>query len=126
MKTNVGLWIDHRKAVIVSLRDKEENIREVPSDMEKHVRYSGQATEGSGEDQRDMRFAGHLHKYYEKIVSRIRDAGAILILGPGEAKGELKTCLEGEALGGRIVGMETVDKMTVRQIAAKVRKYFSQ
>jgi len=124
MKTYVGLWIDHRKAVIVALRDKEENVSEVPSGMEKHVRYSGQASEGAGEDQRDMRFAGHLHKYYEKIVSRIRDADAILILGPGEAKGELKTCLEGEALGGRIVGIETVDKMTVRQIAAKVRQHF--
>ncbi len=125
MMTNVGLWIDHRKAVIVSLRDKGEEIREVPSDMEKHVRYSGHATEGSGEDQRDMRFAGHLHKYYTKIVSSIRDADAILILGPGEAKGELKTCLEGEALGGRIVGIETVDKMTDHQIAAKVRHHFS-
>ena len=126
MKTNVGVWIDHRKAVIVSLRDKEEEIREVSSGMEKHVRYSGRATEGSGEDQRDMRFAGHLHKYYETIVSCIRDADAILILGPGEAKGELRTCLEGEALGGRIVGIATVDKMTEHQIAAKVRQHFSQ
>jgi stalled ribosome rescue protein Dom34 len=126
MTTNVGLWIDHRKAVIVSLRDNEEEIREVPSDMEKHVRYSGSSMERSGEDQRDVRFASHLHKYYEKIVSRIRDADAILILGPGEAKGELKTCLEGEALGGRIVGIETVDKMTGPQIAAKVRKHFAQ
>jgi stalled ribosome rescue protein Dom34 len=126
MKTNVGVWIDHRKAVIVSLRGNEEEIREVASDMEKHVRYSGRATEGSGEDQRDMRFAGHLHKYYEKIVSCIREADAILILGPGEAKGELKTCLEGEALGGRIDGTETVDKMTDHQIAAKVRQHFSQ
>jgi hypothetical protein len=125
MKTNVGVWIDHRKAVIVRLTDSEEETREVPSDMEKHVRYSGGATEGSGEDQRDMRFAGHLHTYYEKIVSYIRDADAILILGPGEAKGELKTCLEGEALGGRIVGIETVDKMTDRQIAAQVRQHFS-
>jgi stalled ribosome rescue protein Dom34 len=126
MKTNVGVWIDHRKAVIVTLRDKEEEIRDVPSGMEKHVRYSGRATEGSGEDQRDMRFAGHLHKYYEKIVSHIRDADAILIVGPGEAKGELKTCLEGEALGGRIVGIETVDKMTDHQIAAKMREHFAQ
>ena len=27
-------------------------------------------------------------------------------------------------LGGRIVGVETVDKMTDRQIAAKVRQHF--
>jgi len=29
-------------------------------------------------------------------------------------------------LGGRIVGVETVDKMTDRQIAAKVRQYFAE
>jgi stalled ribosome rescue protein Dom34 len=126
MKSNVGLWIDHRKAVIVSLTDKVEKIRRIISDMEKHVRFSGGAKKTSAEDQRDRRFAGHLHKYYEKVVSCIRDAGSILILGPGEAKVEFKTRLESEALGGRVVGIETVDKMTDRQIAAKVRKHFSQ
>jgi hypothetical protein len=29
-------------------------------------------------------------------------------------------------LGGRIVGVETVDKMTDRQIAAKVRQHFQK
>lgn len=124
MKSNVGLWIDHRKAVIVSLTGKEEEIQEIPSDMEKHVRFSGGAQEASVEDQRDRKFTGDLHKYYDKVVSCIRDADSILILGPGEAKGELKTCLESEALGDRVVGIETVDKMTDRQLAAKVRERF--
>jgi hypothetical protein len=45
-------------------------------------------------------------------------------LGPGEAKGELKKRLKSQELGGRIVGIETVDKMTDRQIAARVRQRF--
>jgi hypothetical protein len=49
-----------------------------------------------------------------------------LIFGPGEAKGELKKRLESKGLGGRIVGVETTDKMTERQIAAKVRAYFQE
>jgi stalled ribosome rescue protein Dom34 len=124
MKSNVGLWIDHREAVIVNLTDKTEKTSRIVSGMEKHVRYSGGATEVSGEDQRDRRFTGHLDKYYDRVVSFIRDADAILILGPGEAKGELKSRLEGQALGGHIVGVETVDKMTDHQIAATVRKHF--
>ena len=126
MKTNVGIWIDHRKSVVVRLRDEDEEILELTSHMEKHVRYSGGAAKSSGEDQRDMRFTGHLNTYYDKVVSFIRNADSILILGPGEAKVELKTRLEKEALGGRIAGIETVDKMTDRQLAAKVRQYFSQ
>lgn len=96
------------------------------SHMEKHVRFSGGAEDSAAEDQRDRRFTGHLHKYYDKVVSCIRDADSILILGPGEAKIELKRRLESEALGGRIVRIETVDKMTEHQIAAKVRQHFSQ
>jgi hypothetical protein len=124
MKNNVGLWIDHRKAVIVSITEKVEKTRQITSNMEKHVRFSGGVQETSAEDQRDKRFTGHLNKYYDKVVSCIRDADAILILGPGEAKVELKTRLENETLGGHIIGIETVDKMTDHQIAAKVRERF--
>jgi hypothetical protein len=125
MKTNVGLWIDHREAVIVSINDKVEKTVRIISEMEKHVRFSGAAQEESAEDQRDRRFAGHLGKYYDRVISSIRDASAILILGPGEAKTELKTRLVHAALGGRIVGIETVDKMSGRQLAARVRHHFS-
>jgi len=45
-------------------------------------------------------------------------------LGPGEAKTELEKRLESEKLDGHIVGVETVDKMTDGQIAAKVRQRF--
>jgi hypothetical protein len=57
-------------------------------------------------------------------VSRIRDADSILIFGPGEAKGELKARLEKDKLGGRVVGIETSDKMTDPQIVAKVRDHY--
>ena len=124
MKREVGIWIDHRKTVIVGVTDKGEETILIPSDMEKHVRYSGAAQEDSAEDQRDRRFTGHLNQYYDQVISCIRDAESILIFGPGEAKVELEKRLEKEALGGRIVGMETVDKMTDRQIAARVRQQF--
>jgi hypothetical protein len=126
MKRKVGIWIDHRKTVIVNVSDKREETSLIRSDMEKHVRYSGSPQEDSAEDQRDKRFTGHLNKYYDDIISCIRDAESILILGPGEAKIELNKRLESEALSGRIVGIETVDKMTDRQIVAKVRQYFSK
>jgi stalled ribosome rescue protein Dom34 len=123
MKREVGMWIDHRKAVIVSVTDKGEETSLIRSNMEKHVRFSG-SPEISAEDQQDRRFTEHLSKYYDGVISNIRDAESILILGPGEAKEELKERLERNNLGGRIVGIETVDKMTDRQIAAKVRERF--
>jgi stalled ribosome rescue protein Dom34 len=125
MKSNVGLWIDHRQTFIVSIVDQIEKTQRIISNMEKHVRYSGGAEETAAEDQRDRRFTGHLNKYYARVVSSIRDADSILILGPGEAKTELRAQLENEELGERITGFETVDKMTDGQIAARVRKFYS-
>jgi len=121
----VGLWIDHRKTVVVIVTDEGEETRLIESDMEKHVRFaSGSSEDGSAESTRDRQFASHLDGYYDKVIASIRDAESILIFGPGEAKGELEKRLENKELGGRIVGIETVDKMTDRQIAARVRQHF--
>jgi hypothetical protein len=92
--------------------------------MEKHVRFTGSTASelGSTEDVRDRQFENHLHSYYERVVAVLRGAGTIQIFGPGEAKGELRKRLEHEGLKGYVLSVETVDKMTDRQIAAKVRE----
>jgi hypothetical protein len=127
----VGLWIDHRKAVIVTVTDEGNTTRQIDSNVEKDVRYSGGSSgphgsrEGTGEATRERHFEGQLNTYYHDVIANLRDAEAILILGPGEAKGELKAHLERAGLGSRIVGVETADKMTDRQIAAKARERFA-
>lgn len=125
MKSEIGLWIDHRQAVIVVVTDTGEETKRIISNMEKHVRFSsGSSEDGSAEDVRDRQFANRLNSYYDEVIAVIRDADSIQIFGPGEAKGELEKRLEHEGLKGRIVNIETVDKMTDRQIAAKVRQRF--
>ena len=44
MKKGIGLWIDHRKAVVVLVSNEGEKITEITSDMEKHVRFTEGAT----------------------------------------------------------------------------------
>ena len=123
MKKGIGLWIDHRKAVVVLVSDEGEVVREITSNMEKHVRFTEGATmAGSSEDVRDRQFGNRLNSYYDAVIAVIRDGDSIQIFGPGEAKGELKKRLESKGLGGRIDTVKTVDKMTDRQIAAKVRE----
>lgn len=61
---------------------------------------------------------------YDDIISPVRDVDSFLIMGPGEAKGEFVKRLERDGIGGRIVGVETVDKMTDCQVAESVRKQF--
>ena len=134
MKTNVGLWMDHRKAVIVLVTDKGEETKLIISNVEKQLRRSGDSPlKGSYEssqvpasNSRQRAFTEHLNIYYDAVITCIRAAESILIFGPGEAKDELKKRLKKSNLGGLIAGVETVDRMTYPQIAAKVRRHFSQ
>jgi len=131
MKTTKGLWIDHRKAVIVPVTDKGEEGKEMLSPVEKQpdrlegvrstTSYPAQLVPADDSQQRDL--TGHLDTYYDEVILHLRDAEGILIFGPGEAKGELLKRIERDKLSGRVAGVETADKMTVPQIAAKVRKY---
>ena len=126
MTTRVGLWIDHRETVLVTIADGVEKTKRIDSGMEKHVRFSGgsRSEQGGGEDQQDRQFTGHLNSYYDEVIACLRDAESIFIFGPGEAKGELEKRLARKGLSGRVVSIETVDKMTEREIAAKVRQSF--
>ena len=123
MKTAVGLRIDYKEALIVTCMNQRDQIRRIPSHVEEIV-ADADVTHVSQQERHDLRLDAHLTKYYGKVIGAIRHADAILIFGPGEAKGELKKRLKKANLSGRIVGMETVDKMTDHQIAAKVRQHF--
>jgi len=126
----VGLWIDHRRAVIVTLEGKGDKgtVQEVLSGMEKHIRYEGgsDVQEGPAEDQVDKRYTGHLSKYYEDVADHLKDAGAILILGPGEAKTELEKVLAHHGLGKVVAGVQAADKLTDNQIAVLVRQHYQK
>jgi hypothetical protein len=132
MKKKIGLWIDHREAIIVILTDGGEETRHLTSSNAKHIRYSGSShsktpgglKEVTAEDQRDRKFGNELNKYYDEVIAAIRDADSIQIFGPGEAKGELEKRLDHAGLEQRVLAIETVDKMTDRQISAKVREHF--
>lgn len=133
MRTRVGLWIDHRKATIVAISDDSEEIGLIISKVEQQTRRSGdspmkgpyESMKVPADDTRQRALTGHLSIYYDAVIASIRQAESILIFGPGEAKKELEERLIAQHLEGRIVGIETVDKMTDRQIAAKVREHFA-
>ncbi len=134
MKARVGLWIDHRKAIVVTITDEGEETGIVISAIEKQARRLP-ASRSTGpyepqrvpaDDSRQRASTRHLNIYYDAVIASIRNAESIQIFGPGEAKGELKKRLVSIKLGERIESVETADKMTDRQIAAKVRRHFSE
>jgi hypothetical protein len=143
MKKFAGIWLDRKKAYIVTIARSEhkhekqqeaESITRIVSDVERHVRLSGGsrtrktpwgpqevAVDGKMEDRRKQQ----LKKYYREVIKTIQQAERILIMGPGEAKKELKKEIEkSKEFAQKIVKVETQDKMTERQIIARVRSFF--
>ena len=130
MKASVGLWIDHRKAVIVVVSDGRECASEVRSNVESQPgRLAGvrsmvpfEAQLVMADDSHERKLKGDLNRYYEEVIAAIGDAKSLLIFGPGEAKGELRKRLAHAKFRGDVVAVETADKMTHHQIVAKVRE----
>lgn len=123
MNKQAGLWIDHSKAVIVMITVTGEEIKEISSDMERHERFTEETASSDDflADVRNRQIADQLNNYYEQIMAMVGDADTIQIFGPGEAKDELVKRFEQQGLKARILAIETVDMMTDRQIAIKVR-----
>ncbi|UCF83232.1 MAG: hypothetical protein JSV50_18970 [Desulfobacteraceae bacterium] len=137
MKKYIGVWVDHEKAFVASIiKDEEmkkETIIRIESKVEGRVRLSGGSRYATPYGPQDVvyeksieeRRKHHLRQYHQRIVQAIRDGQKIFIFGPGEAKLELeKEIRKSKELAGKLVGVEAADKMTERQIAAKVRRYF--
>ena len=135
MEKLFGLWVDHEKAIIVSITNGNHQIIHVKSDIEGHFRLKDDSQSISPsnlqgntiESKMDSRYRKYLNIYFQHIIDALKEAKHIFIFGPGEAKIELKKRIEkNNILLNKISGIEASDKLTEPQIVAKVKKYFSK
>ncbi len=100
--------------------------------MEKHLARGGdsplkgpyEASQVPSDDSRQRALTGELNVYYDTVIEALRHYGHLVLFGPGEAKGELHKRLIKASLDARVEAVETSDRMTDPQIAAKVRAHF--
>jgi hypothetical protein len=129
---SVGVWIDHREAVIVSASGQTRPATHLSSNVEKQLRRTGSSPPDEryesqlvpADDSRERRHAGLLARFYDEVIACLGSAESSLIFGPGEAKRELKKRLELSHNGGRVLCVEVADRMTERQIVSRVRTHF--
>jgi hypothetical protein len=134
MKNKAGVWIDHRKAVIVRITDDGEETRQINSDVVRPFASAG----GPSSKQPDRRegfvaestlehtFRNQLNTFYDAVLTSLSGADSVLVIGPGEAKGEFQKRLKRKKFPAHVVELEAADKMTDRQIAALVREHFEK
>lgn len=130
---NVGIWIDHREAVLVSVKDGLTSVRRLESGVEPRTHSSGGRKAGgtpvaqsiTNEQRMDERHKHQLHTFYQEVIKAANGAEAGYIFGPGAAKHELAG--EIEKTKGRssvLAAVEACDKLTEPQIVAKVKAFY--
>lgn len=124
MSHDVGVWIDHRKAVIVSIAAGHVTTRTLESDVSAHPHFAG-SQEGGGEKKYEERHNLRLDRFYDDVISQLGQPDALLLFGPGEAKLQLKERLaRARPSSERMVAVDTTDRLTDPQIVAKVKEHF--
>jgi hypothetical protein len=118
---HVAVWLDHNEARVFHVKAgtfDETTIASPKAHTQLH-RRSGPEAEAGHRELGDPRF-------YDEVARALADAEAILVVGPATAKLELLRHLHKHArdVEAKIVGVETVDHPTNRQLAAYARQYF--
>ena len=132
MTINAGVWIDHHKAVVVLLTDEGQEMLQIRSDHGVSARSpaglraknSYTPNDFAAEGKRERKVMIHLNEYYDEVIACVRNAQAIFILGPGDAKGEFRSRIATQKLRGHVAEMKTVAKLTDEQITEYVRQHF--
>ena len=133
MKKKIGIWINHKEAVLVSIEGDQTTVERIESHAESHFRPSGGrkaagtsvAQSVSKEQKADERRKHQYHNFYQMVIKKAGNTDNIFIFGPGEAKLELAKEIEKiKGKHGRIAAVEASDRLTKNQIVAKVKSFF--
>jgi len=117
----IAIWIDHHEALLAKFQDKNLT-RE-----EDFVSEAGPHTHGGGWSQHRIDAHRHeqLNHFYDEVVEHLGSPDEILILGPGQAKHELRARIEHhKGLRGKVVDLKTADKISEEEFIQEARAYF--
>jgi stalled ribosome rescue protein Dom34 len=136
MEKQVGIWIDSKKAIIVSLvGQKEEKITEIDSEVENSVYHNKEGNKGTfsgshhgdSETKFDNRKKEEMNYYLKSVMNYIKKSDYLYIFGPGETKTKLEQKIHDDKSLEKInlKAVETSDNMTLNEIVAKVKDFYN-
>ncbi len=123
MNNKVGIWINFKHAVLVINPDQDEEIKEIASRINKRSLIASQADNASKESIEKALIIEQKH-YYDEIISHLRTAKSILIMGPGKAKLDFQKRLAIHGFDEQKVVVKAAKKMTEEQIVAETHQHF--
>lgn len=126
-KHYIGIWLDHKEAYIVSFNGSaHRTLQHLLSGIERKPAPGGGSLYSPIQEQHLLhKWQSHMKEYYEAIVKNLHVADHIYLLGPGEAKIELKHRLEQDKhFADKIYAVENADKLSEIEIEQKIKQTF--
>lgn len=116
----VAIWLDHREARVFHIHAEktDEESFFAPSEKTHHKHPRGQENDRAHPDDEK--------RFFHDIARSIDGKEGVLVVGPSTAKLAFLRYLHthDQAVERLVVGVETVDHPTDKQIVAYARKYF--
>lgn len=134
MKT-IGIWMDKEKAHIITMKDEQEEMQTILSEIEDFRISGGSGTRLKGGPQDVVHDSKYLERekhqfraYFKKIVPLIGEADKIAIFGPAEAGEKFHKELSEnyKHIFEKLEGVFKADSMTENQTKALIRDYFKK
>jgi len=131
-KLSGGVWMDRRKAVIITLKEDRSEVKTVHSGIEGSHRIGGEkkilsrfGRPFSNYEQKNERMLTHdLQDYLTEVKNELKGMDQVVLFGPADMKSELEKELR-ESMHPVVRSVESADKMTQNQMLAWVKKYYS-
>ncbi|WP_299255479.1 hypothetical protein [uncultured Aquimarina sp.] len=132
---NTGIWMDKEKAYIIDIKENNEDITTIFSEIEDYRIHGGSGTRFKGGPQDVVQDSKYLErekhqfkKYFKKIIPLIENASGIVIYGPAETGEKFNKELEEnyKQVGAKVKAVLKADSMTENQTKALIRDYFKK
>lgn len=133
MEQQIGVWIDSKKANIVTLKGEEATINTIHSGIEGKNRIDGEGKDFarfgeqfvSNENKLENKYKQELASFLNEVLAIVKDAEDVVLFGPAQVKKELEKLMKKDRLASKkLIDVVDADSMTDNQTIAWVKKYF--
>jgi len=133
MAIKIGIWIDKRKAKIVSIKKGAVELKTIASDLEEYHPKGGSGSRTKGGPQDVVQDSKYLERqkhqmttYFRHLITSLTNVDELVVFGPGMTGRQFAKEIEinHKNLYPKLKGVNKANSMTDNQIKAWVRDFF--
>ncbi len=119
----LAIWIDHQEAVIMDISDIKSNEKnKIVTVTGPHPKKNGNSPQRADTHRRE-----ELKHFYDSVIYHLDKADQILILGPAQAKFELRERIQHyKKLKNKALTLQNAPQLNEKALLGRVKRYFDR